>query len=661
MNYCNVVLSCLLMFSTFAYAQKKLQYRMQVKVDLEKKSFKVNGTLSFFTEHTSSKSVELVLTKGDMAPLIRLLNRDVAISKTDTSRNTAGDVVYCFWFSENLPADRKIEFEYQYERGVARSFQYFIDSTFCMAGGYGSAWYPQLNSPSEEGNAKCTRATGTISVTTAPEFTAVMAASTSAVENVANAKTATFTYAQPDIFSLYVGNYIVHKRNGPIPFYSFTLVNSRYDEEVAIQSDRVLSFLRTQFGPLKIPDFSIIELPDHVSEQTGIGGASLLGGILMPSNAIRRFNYALFGHELSHQWWGNLIMAKGDKGEALLSEGMAQYGSLQVVRHFDPEHAIDYRKKGYPGYISDQSGLGYLKNAAAGNDEPLTKLTGSNEHIIANSKGFLVMELLAQTIGRQKFNAALFKIADKYQKTGLNWENFKTEVSVAYGHDLEWFFRQWFEQTGVPEWEMNWKQQQNDVRVTVLQKGNVYKLPLDLLVTYENGARELKKVQINKKLNDINFPVKRKVISVKADPCFNIIHWEEEMKHEALALAMVSAVQKLRMDQQYAAAEKLAFRCIDSLSKSDRYGVEFALLYLLGRMKANQNKPEEGLDYYLKAVRCASRNMDYLAYAYFRIAEIAALKKDKDLFNWAVQQAIKVDELNNGNDHMQAMTDRLSF
>lgn len=643
------------------YAQKNLQYRMAVKTDLTKGSFAVKGTMSFLTEAYSADSLEIVMTKGNAAPTIRLLNTDIKISKTDTSGNASGDVVYRFRFSRSLAPGSRLEFDYQYERGSRRSFQYFIDSTFCMAGGYGSAWYPQLNSLAEDGSKKYTRGTGSISVTTAANLTAVMAASTSKTVSDGPEKTVEFSYTEPDIFSLYIGNYNTHPYKGIVPFYAYTLVNTTYNEEVPIKSEQVLSFLSTQFGPLKIPSFSIIEFPEHVSEQTGIGGASLLGGILMPSSAIRRFNYALFGHELAHQWWGNLVMAKGNKGEAILSEGMAQYGSLQVVQKFDPQHAIDYRKTGYPGYINDQSGFGYLKNAAAGNDEPLTQLTGSNDHIIADSKGFLVLELLSETIGKQNFNKALHQISAKYQASGLRWEDFNKEINQASGGNLDWFFNQWFEQKGVPEWKTEWRQEQNALLLSIRQSNNSYRFPMEVLVTYENGESSLKKIEINKAVSSIKIPVKGKVSSVKTDPYFKVIHWEETLKPAAFAMSKVSAVQKLRIEQKYEAAEKLALSYIDTLSKSDKYGVEFSLLYILGRMKGTQKKNAEALAYYMRAIKCANRTPDYLAYTYYRIAQLAAEQKDKELLNWAVQQAKKADELNNENDHISTMTDRLSF
>ncbi|MNL18047.1 hypothetical protein D3C87_1391740 [compost metagenome] len=272
-----------------------------------------------------------------------------------------------------------------------------------------------------------------------------------------------------------------------------------------------------------------------------------------------------------------------------------------------------------------------------------------------------MLELLSETVGKQKFNQALIQMTSAYQQSEITWENFTTEINKAHGSNLDWFFSQWFERTGVPEWKTEWKQQQNELLLTITQKGNSYRFPLDLLITYQNGEKVWEKVTISQQLSHIKIPVKGKVSSVKTDPGFKIIHWDEELKPEALAMGKLTAVQKLRIEQKYEAAEKLALSYLDSLSMTDPYGVESALLYVLGRMKGAQKKSPEALDYYMRSIKCASRNPEYLAYAYYRIAEIAVQKKDRELFTWAADQAIKADALNQEKDHIRAMVSRLSF
>ncbi|MGO4293532.1 M1 family aminopeptidase [Chitinophaga sp. RAB17] len=645
-----IVVICLLLPLCLS-AQRKLDYQLQVQVDLLQKTFAVQGSLSFETTKTSADSVDITISRGVGEVKLQL---EGAKGRMDTSINASGDKVYRWYFSQALPAGTGLRFTYAYERGSAPTFQYYLDSIFCMAGGYGSAWYPQVISREEDSTGSYTRGTGTIAVTTPANIMAVMAAGTLNTTAVADKRTYTFHYTQPDIFSLYIGNYSRQEYKGNRSFYTYSLSTAIDGNDLSRKSAAVLDFLSAQFGPLTIPNFSIIEFPEYVSELTGIGGASILGGVVMPTGALRQFNYALFGHEIGHQWWGNKVRSRGERGASIISEALAQYSSLQVVYHFDSTHAADYRRTGYPGYIKDQCGLGYLKNVAAGNDEPLVALTGANDHILADSKGFLALEFLSATVGKPVFNKAMQVIGEKYSSRGVSWEDFQGEIEKAYGHRLQWLFDQWFERTGVPEWQSSWQQQQNKLRLTVTQKDSIYQLPLEVMIRYSNGTTSLQHITIRDRSQTLQLPVNGSVTAVQLDPYFKVLHWEEALVPIAMSQAKVIKVQNLRLQDKSAEAISLAQSYLKEGIPDDSAGVEFTLLYQLGRMTAVQNKPEEALAYYQRSLQCVSRAPELLAYTYYRIAQLAAAKKDTTLLQWACANAVKADKLNHRADGMEA-------
>lgn len=644
-----VLIIGIMLIPVSAFAQRNLDYQLQANVNLAKQSFKVQGTLTFLTESYAADSVIIDLSKTVASPILKLSGAD-AIMKSAVNQN--GDMAYTFKFAHKLLPGTQLKLDYQYDRGGAPTFQYYIDSAFCMASGYGSAWYPQVISNPVNGNGEYVKGTGAITVTTLPGLTAVMAACEVKISSTAKNKVFEFHYVKPDIFSLNIGNYTRHEYKSKIPFYTYSLNKDIDGDSLSRKAAGVMDFLTTQFGSLNIPNFCIIEFPEYVSEKTGIGGASMLGGILMPTDALRKFNYALFGHEIGHQWWGNKINSKGVKGNSMLSEAMAQYGSLQVVGHFDSANVVNYRKTGYPGYINNQCGLGYLENAVAGNDQPLSGLTGSNEHIIGDSKGFLVLDLLAETVGKPQFNKAMQTIGNKYSSTGLIWEDFLKEMDTAHGSSLQWFYKQWFERTGVPAWQTSWQQQQNELELTITQKDSIYRLPLEVLITYNNGTTSLQKINIDGKISVIKLPVSAKVKAVDVDPNFKVIHWDDELTPIAMDMGKVQRVIKLRMEQKNDEAVNLALSYIKGGIPSDKYGLEFSLLYYLGRITFNQNKTAEALAYYQKALQCVSRNTDLLAYTYYRIAMIAVAQKNQSLLQWAGDNAIKADAMNNNFDSM---------
>lgn len=648
LSWCIILLCPLLL-----RAQDQLHYDLQVNAHLPERKFTVQGTLSFLITPDAADSIVVMLSKCAAPPSLRVSTPGVRIAHTDSTVNGVGDQLYHMKFVKPLQPGSKLELSYAYERGAAPSFQYYIDSTFCMAGGYGSAWYPQIASRAEDGSRKYTRASGTIRVTVPPPYMPVMAASKP--EPGSNGNTYTFRYTVPDIFSLYIAPYQRQEVKGPVPFYCFTISKGTDGAAISAKASQVMDHLVTLFGPLSIPNFSIIEFPDAVAEKTGIGGASLMGGILMPSNALKRFNYALFGHEMSHQWWGNKVLGRGDEGSQMLSEGLAQYGSLQVVEAFDSSRAILYRKTGYPGYIPDQSGFGYLKNAAAGIDAPLNALTAENGHTIGDSKGFLVLELLSNTIGKDTFHRALRTIGDKYHQSGLSWDQFLMEVETAHGSSLQWFYDQWFNRTGAPAWETAWQQQEQELLITITQTDSLYRLPLEVAITYANGGSSLQRINVRERVQQLRLPVTARVAGVKIDPYFKVIHWDEELAPKAKAMSKLQRVLQLRIAQKPDEAEKLALSYLADGFPDDIYGVEFSLLYAVARLKVVKGEEDAALAYFQKALQCATRSDDLLAYAYYRIAQIAKRKKDDVLFQWACVNAVKADELNEGKYGMKEM------
>ncbi|MGN7823473.1 M1 family aminopeptidase [Chitinophaga sp. 22536] len=633
-------------------AQQKPDYQLQVQADLVKKTFAVQGDLSFETTAATTDSVKIMISKG-RGPAKLQLQGGIAAT-VDTSLSSSGDVLYHWRFQRPQPVGSRLHFTYAYERGDAPAFQYYLDSSFCMAGGYGSAWYPQVMARAADGTDDYLRGTGTLWVTLPEPLMAVMAACTIKATKGAGTNTYEFHYDQPDIFSLYIGNYTRQDYQGKMPFYTYCLSKAINGNDISRKAASVLDFLSSEFGPLLIPNFSIIEFPEAVAEKTGIGGASIFGGVVMPTGALREFNYALFGHEIGHQWWGNKILTRGSTGAEMLSEAMAQYGSLQVVEHFDSARAINYRKTGYPGYLSDQSGVGYLKNAAAGNDEPLATLSSNNGHILGDSKGFLALELLATVVGKPTFHQALQTIGEKYSHDGLTWNDFLQEVSKAHGSSLDWFYQQWFDRTGAPAWQSSWQQQGNILRLSITQQDSIYRLPLEVLVTYRNGATSLQHITIKDKASQLQLPVNGPVATVQVDPYFKVLHWDEALTPIAQAQSKVVKVLNLRIQQKPDEALALAKSYIQAGIPDDQYGVEFSLYYQMGRIAAAQNKTDEAIGWYQHALQSVSRNRELLAYTYYRMAQLAAAKQDTALLEWACNNAVTADAANQKADGMDS-------
>ena len=228
------------------------------------------------------------------------------------------------------------------------------------------------------------------------------------------------------------------------------------------------------------------------------------------------------------------------------------------------------------------------------------------------------------------------------------------EVEKAHGSSLQWFYRQWFERLGAPSWQSSWQQRQNKLQLSITQKDSIYHLPLEVLITYNNGTTSLQQITIRDRSNQLQLPVNGEVKEVQVDPYFKVLHWDEALTPEALAQAKVVRVMNLRRQQKNEEAMQLAQSYIKEGFPDDLYGVEFTLFYHMGRIAAMQSKPAEALAYYQRALQCVSRAPDLLAYTYYRIAKLAAEKNDDALMQWAAANAVKADAARNKSDGMEA-------
>ncbi|MBD2769531.1 hypothetical protein IC235_16710 [Hymenobacter sp. BT664] len=651
MKWLLLLLSALWLGTTPAPAQPTpvVKYELLVDANLGARQLTVRGTAAFVAAENFRDSVDVVLHKTMGNPAFRLLSpkRDKFIIKKLEAGD--GQTTYRFVFGHRLAVGQPVRIGFAYRGGRLPAFQFFLDSSYCLAGGYNVAWYPQVQARRRDNTTTAMEGTGTIRVTTARAFTPVIMGCESRQTFQGPQRVTRFTVPSPAIFSLFVGCYQRTDYAGAVPTTAYRLTRDTATAGYLHRSAAIIGALAEEFGPYPFRSFSLLEYPEDVSNKLSIGGSSEYAGITLPSSAFgSRFNYALFGHELAHQWWAVAVEAAGAKGTGMLSEGMAQFGSLQVVSRFDSAHAEQYRRTGYPGYVRDQCGLGYLTLALSGHDAALENVNGANAHALANSKGFLVLDLLAETIGRDRMGQGLRAIVQRHRHEPLTWEAFLAEIEQAAGQDLSWFYEQWFQRQGAPDWSLTWAQHGPAVALTIVQPAPFYRLRLELELLGVRGERTRQFIDLTSPTTQVSLPAAFPVQQVRLDPAFRVPHWEEQYRAPAQALAPVVGVRILRLAGKKEEANTAAEAALSRLTQPDCYGVEFALCYELGRLKVGQGPPgrDAAMNYFLRAIQSPVRDPNALVQVYYRLAQLAHAKGDRAVFTWAKTNALTADALN---------------
>ncbi len=439
-----------------------------------------------------------------------------------------------------IPPTESVLLRFSYVGGGERTgFIFSLGSEVCFGAGIATAWYPEVEESQVEsdGRLRGLRGRGNISFSVPQGYVVhAQGARRSTPEEMSQGKFR-FEIRSPVFFSFAAGRYTVSQTQETLPVALYLLRPRENADSYLSGSAKVLNALSQEFGIYPHTEFAIVEVPTEQGERAGFAGASLDGFIIANSDFLdKKFNTAYFGHEISHQWWGSLIRSKALEGRWMLSEGMAQYGSLRAVEILEGAAAAErYRRTGYPGYISDQNALGYFMLVANGTDHRLSDLPqeGDLSRVLSNSKGFIVWDMLSRAIGRGRFSRVLQSFIREHAYQRVEWDEFLRKIENGAGRNLRWFNKQWFERTGAPDFQLTWRQEGRRVRGVITQASPYYQTVLEIEAKDNQGRRLVRTIRIRGAQASFSFPINFRAKSVVLDPHYLVLRWTPEYRAAA--------------------------------------------------------------------------------------------------------------------------------
>ena len=179
--------------------------------------------------------------------------------------------------------------------------------------------------------------------------------------------------------------------------------------------ESALDYYRANFGPYQFDYARIVEFPGYAAFAQAFAGTmpysediGFLGDFRNPDN----IDYATYvaAHELGHQYWAHQLIPADRQGGTLMTETLAQYSALMVMKHRYGEDKI----RRFLQYELDS----YLRARGGERLEEQPLLRVEDQGYIHYRKGAVALYLLQDRLGEARVDAMLRALLNRYRFKG---------------------------------------------------------------------------------------------------------------------------------------------------------------------------------------------------------------------------------------------------
>ena len=168
-------------------------------------------------------------------------------------------------------------------------------------------------------------------------------------------------------------------------------------------------YFSKHYGPYQYRQMRIIEFPRYQSFAQSFPNTvpyaesfGWTGDFSDPEDL--DYAYMVTSHEVAHQWWGHQITPSATRGANQISESMAEYSSLMVMKN---EYGVDAMQDFLKRELDS-----YLRGRAGENKFEKTLLDNDTQAYVWYRKGGLILYALQDYISEEKLNQGFKKFID---------------------------------------------------------------------------------------------------------------------------------------------------------------------------------------------------------------------------------------------------------
>jgi len=488
------------------------------KARLRVDDYQIDATLEPHLHQISARAKVKFTALQDLSVAVFELHNDLRVTKVLDEKNqqlsaerVTQDSTVRVPLPAGLPKDASMTLTFEYEGQLENadnspvpglSLAYIGDDTSYLL--YAGRWFPVsgygLN-----------RFTSTISVTV-PAHMLVVGSGKSSVSDAAAAKkpstsvlpTKTFTFVstKPSFpGTIVAGVFQEYKSDeaGMDMHVFFKPTHQSVAPAYTTTAIQEFTYYITLYGLPTSQKLNLVELP---GDTLPYAWAPEIVGMASPS-ITEKTNYRLLADGIAHQWWG-VSVSPAAKDDWWLSDGFSRYSEAMYV-----ENAAG--AAGLEEAVKDMS-----VGALAYDTVPLSSASkldifSTEFQSLATDKGAMILHMLRWVLGEDKYNKTMREFAAQYAGKSATTDDFREVAEKNYGEQLTWFFSQWLDSTGAPEFKVKYttyrlggaaaqnpkEEKTPGFRVTgeISQDLDLFRMPVDLRIDTD-GKTENKRIDV---------------------------------------------------------------------------------------------------------------------------------------------------------------------
>ncbi len=293
----------------------------------------------------------------------------------------------------------------------------------------------------------------------------------------------------------------------------------------------------TLYGSAPATTLKIIEIPDDTVPSAYAPEMAILAS----RGITEKINYRLLANTIAHQWWGVSVSA-ASRDDWWITDGFARYSEALYV-----ENAAG--SAGLEEAVKDMS-----VGALAYDTVPLSSagkldIFSPEFQSLVTDKGAMILHMLRWVLGDAKFNSTMRTFATQYAGKSATLDDFKAICEKNYGDQLTWFFSQWLDSTGAPEFKSKYTVYRlgnnKGFRVVgeISQDLDLFRMPVQLKIDTD-GKTEIKRIDVVGTNSPFSIETFGKPRRVLIDPEDRVLKNSTEVKLRASIMRGQALVQQ---------------------------------------------------------------------------------------------------------------------